>query len=150
MSALHPWHFTSVIQDSTPNSNMLLWWWGSLLKWGEKSTDSTNTCKKSVPDGVNEDSDYLFSSWADWGKAERERQKWEMKSKSQERNRRGRKETNLYKERENNERHKYIQKMIYDNQSMTPSDVLQQLFFLSLTPKAWSLSLHLFHDFLSL
>lgn len=45
----------------------------------KKSGSSTNTCKKSLPDGVNEDSDYLFSSWAEWERAERERKTWEMR-----------------------------------------------------------------------
>lgn len=43
------------------------------MKRRKKQWGSANTCKKSLPDGVNEDSDYLFSSWAEWERANRKR-----------------------------------------------------------------------------
>lgn len=61
------------MQDNVPNNNML---WNSVpLSKNKKikSKSRTTTCKKILPDGVNEDSDYLFSSWAEWERGEEEK-----------------------------------------------------------------------------
>lgn len=82
----HQWQFTSATRDNTSNGDMSRRRVPLFFKKKRKQYKHLHgEKKKSLPDGVNEDSDHLFSRWAEYERAERgrENRKWDKQVKKE-------------------------------------------------------------------
>lgn len=80
------WQFTSATRDNTSNGDMSRRRVPLFFKKKRKQYKHLHgEKKKSLPDGVNEDSDHLFSRWAEYERAERgrENRKWDKQVKKE-------------------------------------------------------------------
>lgn len=82
----HQWQFTSATRDSTSDGDMSRRRVPLFFKKKRKQYKHLHgEKKKNLPDGVNEDSDHLFSRWAEYERAERgrENRKWDKQVKKE-------------------------------------------------------------------